>query len=260
MVINVGNTRLAVGAFVAGELQDVVRVAHADRAGCQRALEQAWETVRQRDGAAIAGVSVNPAAMEAVEHLVHAVVAAAKPGGAAPKVQWVGREIDLPIKVLTDPPTDTGVDRILNVAAAYEQIGKACVVVDAGTAITVNCCNDKGEFLGGAIAPGVAMILDALHERTARLPRVELAVPKHPFGSSTAEAIRHGVYHGIRGMVKELLENYATELGAWPELIATGGDAALLFDQWELVHAIAPDLTLYGIALAYAEHHIKHRT
>ena len=103
------------------------------------------------------------------------------------------------------------------------------------------------------------MMLDALHEKTSKLPRVsKFAAPAEPFGRSTEQAILHGVYHGIRGMVKELVEQYATELGAWPDLIATGGDAETLFRDWELVHAIAPDLTLYGVALAYAEHHIKH--
>ncbi len=134
------------------------------------------------------------------------------------------------------------------------------VVVDAGTAITVDVCNDAGEFLGGAIAPGAGMQLDALHEHTAKLPRVTLEVPVDPQGASTEEAIRHGVYHGVRGMVKELVENYATSLGYWPDVIATGGDAPKLFEGWELIHAVAPDLTLYGIALAYANHHIKHGT
>jgi type III pantothenate kinase len=172
----------------------------------------------------------------------------------------VGKQIDLPVKVLTDKPEETGVDRILNVAAAYEQMEKACVVVDAGTAITVNVCNDQGEFLGGAIAPGAGLMLKSLHEHTAKLPEVELAMPKSAFGKNTREAILLGVFHGIRGMVKELVENYATELGFWPDIIATGGDAVKLFEGWELIHAIAPDLTLYGIALAFANHHIKHDT
>jgi type III pantothenate kinase len=145
-------------------------------------------------------------------------------------------------------------------AAAYEQLGKACIVVDAGTALTISCCNDKGEFLGGAIAPGASMMLDALHDRTAKLPRADLSLPHGVFGRDTADAIRHGVFHGIRGMVKEIIENFATELGTWPEAVATGGDAAKLFDGWEVIHAISPDLTLYGIALSYANHHIKHGT
>ena len=250
MVLNVGNTRTAVGVFVAGVLEHVARVPNDDKAGWPDVIRDAWSKIADADSPAVAGASVNPAVMESLEHAVQQE--------AGTKVEWVGREIDLPIRVLTDPPSETGVDRVVNVAAAYEQLGKACVVVDAGTAVTVSACNDKGEFLGGAIAPGVAMQLAALHERTAKLPHVTLDVPKGVFGRSTAEAIRHGVYHGIRGTVKELLENYATELGFWPEAIATGGDAARLFEGWELVHAISPDLTLYGIALSYANHHIKY--
>jgi type III pantothenate kinase len=143
------------------------------------------------------------------------------------------------------------------VLAAYEQMGKACSVVDAGTAITVDCCDDTGNFIGGAIAPGARMQVQALHEHTAKLPQVSFEAPSEVFGKSTEQAIRNGVYHGIRGMVKELIENYATELGNWPDLIATGGDAQKLFEDWELIHAISPDLTLYGIALVYTEHYSK---
>src|SRR5262249_4626085 len=151
-------------------------------------------------------------------------------------------------------PELTGVDRVLNVAAAYEQMGNATVVVDAGTAITIDVCNDSGEFLGGAIAPGASLMLTALHEKTAKLPLVKLAKPDDAWGKDTEQAIRQGVYHGIRGMVKEIVENYATALGQWPDIIATGGDAKALFEGWELIHAVSPDLTLYGIALAYANH------
>jgi|SRR5688500_6518010 len=253
LVLNVGNTRLAVGVFVAGELEHVHRLHFDERDKLQEVVRECWSRIEDRDNPAVAGASVNPAAMESIEHAVAGVC--------GEKVDWVGREIDLPIRVLTEPPTDTGVDRIVNVAAAFEQLGKACVVVDAGTAITIDCCNDKGDFLGGAIAPGVAMQLDALHERTAKLPRVDLAAPQGVFGRSTKEAIRQGVFHGVRGMVKQLVENYATELGFWPEVIATGGDAQKLFEGWEdIVHAISPDLTLYGIAKSYADHHIKHGT
>jgi type III pantothenate kinase len=252
LTLNVGNTRLAVGAFVAGELSGVERVSLEDRAGWTRAIEAGWAKIAGREGAAIAGASVNPQGMEIIEHVISETL--------RQPVEWVGRNLDLPIKVLTQHPNETGVDRVLNVAAAFEQLQRAVVVIDAGTAITVDLCNDRGEFLGGAIAPGVAMQLDALHERTARLPRVEFDVPPAPYGRSTAEAINHGVYHGVRGMVKELIENYATELGYWPEVIATGGDAKTLFEGWELINGISQDLTMYGIALAYAEHHIKHGT
>jgi type III pantothenate kinase len=253
VVLNVGNSRLAVGSFRAGELGEVTRVPLDDPSQWGPAVAAAWRQVQGRGNAAVVGASVNPKIEEAVEQTVLDTVNR--------HVVWVGEDLDLPIKVLTENPQETGVDRVLNVAAAYEQMGKPCVVVDAGTAVTVDCCNEKGEFLGGAIAPGVSMMLDALHDHTARLPRVRpFQAPSEPLGRSTEQAILHGVYHGVRGMVKEVVENYATELGAWPDLVATGGDAPALFKDWELVHAIAPDLTLYGIALAYANHHIKHGT
>jgi len=249
MVMNVGNTRLAVGVFESGELQHVNRVLISDRAALDEALRAAWAHVEGQPNAAVAGASVNPGAMEGIEHAVSQIT--------QKRVEWVGRDLDLPARVLTEPPTDTGVDRVCNIAAAFEQMQKACVVVDAGTAITIDCCNDKGEFVGGAIAPGVTMQLESLHERTAKLPKIELTHPQGVFGRTTAEAIRHGVFFGIRGAVKELIENYATELGTWPEMICTGGDAVKLFENWELVHAISPDLTLYGIALAYVNHYLK---
>lgn len=252
LVVNVGNSRLSLGVFAAGELKYSTRVPHEQKDEWAARIEEAWAQVKDLEEPAVAGASVNPAVSEPLELVLQKVT--------GQTVEWVGKEIELPIKVLTEQPQQTGVDRVLNVAAAFEQMGKACVVVDAGTAITVNVCNDKGEFLGGAIAPGASMQLAAMHEKTAKLPQVTLAVPANPFGASTTEAMRHGVYHGIRGLVKELVENYATELGNWPDIIATGGDAPLLFENWELIHAIAPDLTLYGIAMAYANHHIKHPT
>jgi type III pantothenate kinase len=252
LVLNVGNSRLAIGVFEAGELRYVHRIGHEQRSDWPAVLADAWKRISDQENASVAGASVNPTILEPLEHVVHETTGR--------KVGWVGRDIDLPIAVLTDEPKQTGVDRVLAVAAAYEQLEKACVVVDAGTAVTINLCNDKGAFVGGAIAPGASMMLESLHEKTAKLPAVTFEPPIGSFGTNTADAMRQGVFQSIRGLVKEMVENYATELGAWPELIATGGDAAKLFEGWELVHAISPDLTLYGIALAFTEHHIKHGT
>lgn len=252
LALNVGNTRLGVGVFVGGELEYVTRIDNAHQADWPGKLADAWARIKDKADPAVAGASVNPMLADTLEPIIRRVTG--RP------VDWVGQGIDLPMPVKTAKPEETGVDRVLNVAAAFEQMQKACVVVDAGTAITVDLCNDKGEFLGGAIAPGVNMQLDALHEKTAKLPRVDFASPESPIGDDTRQAILHGVYHGVRGLVKELAENYATELGFWPDIVATGGDARQLFEEWELIHAIAPDLTFYGIALAYANHHIKHGT
>jgi type III pantothenate kinase len=248
VVLSVGNSRVACGTFVAGELLGVTRHDIDDRTGWQNAIATAWASLDGRDGAVVAA-SVNPPLNEALEHVVDLTTGR--------EVLWVGKNIELPIRVLTDKPAETGVDRVLTMAAAYEQIGAACVVVDAGTAMTINFCNDNGDFVGGAILPGAQMMLDAMHAHTAKLPEVKVAVPKGEIGTNTQQAMLHGVYHGIRGAVKEMVENYATTLTRWPEVIATGGDAKVLFDGWELIHAVSPDLTLYGVALAYTEHHLN---
>ncbi len=253
MVLNVGNSRLAIGVFSGGELQYSTRISHDLRHEWPGRIAEAWGRIKDLEEPPRwprATVHPGPARMPQLSTPV-------QPGASKP-VEWVGRDIDLPIKVLTDKPEQTGVDRVLNIAAAYEQLGKACVVVDAGSAITVDLCDERGQFLERAIAPGATVQLAALHEKTAKLPQVPLAAPSGAFGKSTESAIQQGVFHGIRGLVKELAENYATHLGSWPEVIATGGDAHVLFDGWEIVHAVSPDLTLYGIALAYANHYIKH--
>jgi type III pantothenate kinase len=250
LVLSVGNSRLAVGLFAEGELKQSARAKLDDRDAVSREITRLWRALPESAQPTVAGASVNPTAEDWLEELVLKLT--------NHTIEWVGEEIDTPIKVLTEKPAETGIDRVLNIAAAFEQMQKACVVVDAGTAITVDVCNDAGEFLGGAIAPGASLMLAALHEHTAKLPQVELAAPDGAIGQNTQQAMLQGVYHGIRGMVKELVENYATSLGFWPDLIATGGDAKVLFEGWELVHAISPDLTLYGVALAYTEHHIKH--
>jgi type III pantothenate kinase len=250
LALGVGNSRLAVGVFSQGELRQVARLPVGEPSQWAEALGKAWP--QDADGWAVVAAGVNPKITSQIEQTVRSVT--------GQSVLWVGRDIDIPIGVETQNPAQTGIDRILNVAAAYEQIEKACIVVDAGTAVTVDCCNDNGDFLGGAIMPGVAMMIDALAEKTAGIGRVEFAPPAGEVGDTTASAVSQGIYYSIRGLVREVAENFATRLGVWPEIIATGGDARRLFEGWELIHAIAPDLGLYGIALAYTEHHIRHGT
>jgi type III pantothenate kinase len=217
LTLNIGNSRLAVGVFIAGDLMPVQRINLDDIAAWPQAISTAWERIAKGVRPAIAAAGVNPPVAGLLDKLVLKLT--------GQKIQWVGRDLELPIDVRTEIPAETGVDRVLNVAAAYEQLGSACAVVDAGTAVTVDFCDDQGNFLGGAIAPGTKMMLQALHEKTARLPQVQMEAPTGVVGKSTAQAMRIGAFTAIRGLVKELVENYATEIGHWPDLIATGGDA-----------------------------------
>jgi len=172
------------------------------------------------------------------------------------EVYRVGTDLETPIRhTLTDAAAEkTGQDRFLNALAAFERTGQACAVVSAGTAMTVDFVDGHGVFHGGAILPGVRMWLASMHDHTSALPSVE---PKRPddsaFGTDTSQAMLHGVFHGLRGAVRGLVERYAESYGAYPKVIATGGDAPFLFEGDDLIELIDPDLTLRGIAAATRE-------
>ena len=146
-------------------------------------------------------------------------------------------------------------DRLLNAAAAFDVLKQACVVVDAGTALTVDFVDGAGTFHGGAISPGGQLMLDSLHQRTALLPEVKFAKPDEAVGHNTTEAMLAGAFHGLRGTVRELVELFAEHAGTFPMVIATGGDAPLLFADYPLIDRVVPDLTLMGLAVALRKQH-----
>ncbi len=253
LAIDVGHARVKLGAFEAGELVETWRPDVAQPANVEGAIEQARERLEGHDVEVVIAAS-NAGFVAEVEHLVRA----AGWGGSS----RVGIDVDLPIAVATAEPEKTGVDRVLNVAAAYEQLKKACVVVDAGTATTVDFCDDQGTFLGGCIVPGATLQASALHRVAPQLPELRPAFTDEAFGRDTQSAINAGIVQSLRGLIREAVERHAMELSTWPEVIATGGEAFDLFGgdkPFELVHAISRDLTLFGIALAYANHHIRHK-
>ncbi len=251
LLLDVGHARVKLGIVRAGELLASQRVALDQPENLAGAVEELWRRLDDK-GAEVAGAASNRTAAEEVAALVQTAT------GQRP--QWVGPDLDLPIQVATRQPERTGVDRILNIAAAHQQLGKACCVVDAGSAITVDFCDDDGTFLGGCIAPGADAQAAALHRVAPHLPLVKATATDAPFGDDTESAINAGIVNGLRGLVRHSVEQHAMSLDAWPETIATGGDASELFGGWELVHAVSPDLTLYGIGHAYASHHVKHGT
>ncbi|MFB3894149.1 MAG: type III pantothenate kinase [Phycisphaerae bacterium] len=194
----------------------------------------------------VVAASVNPAGLALLESAAMEAIHEA--------VLVVGRDVPLPIDTKLAGPEKIGVDRLCAAVAAFDRLGVACVVADFGTAVTVDCVDDQGVFLGGAILPGLGMGAAALHAQTAQLPEVEPAAPDWVFGRDTREAIVGGLVFAARGALKELVELYATELGHWPVVILTGGDAALVCPDVNgsgLVQAIVPDLVIRGVAAAY---------
>ena len=160
-----------------------------------------------------------------------------------------GVKTGMPIRI--DNPLEVGADRLVNAVAAYERIGDACVVVDFGTGINFDAVSADGEYLGGAIAPGVEISLTALTERGARIGRIELESPETAIGKSTRGAIQSGVIFGFAGLIDGIARRIAAELGGRPTLIATGGLAHAIAPYCETVDEIDDLLTLTGLRLIW---------
>ena len=152
--------------------------------------------------------------------------------------------------ILYDNPKEVGADRIANAVGAFDLYGGPAIVVDFGTATTVEAVSGNGEYLGGAIFPGVEISLDALFERAAGLRRVELAPPKHVIGKSTVESIQSGAIYGFAAEVDGLVDRFAAELGECT-IIATGGLAVTILPHSRTVQHYEPWLTLYGLRIIY---------
>ena len=243
LAISVGNSRTAVGRFEDLTLQASDQLENTDAKAMAQAIERHWQALEDAD-AMIVMASVNDPVADPLRREVEALTGA--------EVHRMRKDLPIPVGTCVDDDTKVGDDRLLAAAAAYDGLKQAVVVVDAGTAITVDFVDGEGTFHGGAIAPGASLQLKSMHEHTAQLPRVAFAQPDagEPFGRNTASAMLLGVYEGIRGMVRRLVERYAEHYGAFPMVVATGGDAETLFSGDDLVDRIAPDLVLRGIAVA----------
>src|SRR5437868_13612897 len=137
-----------------------------------------------------------------------------------------GVKTGMPVKY--ENPADVGADRIVNGVAGFEKYGGPCIIVDFGTATTFDAISKKGEYLGGVIAPGIGISAEALFQRTARLPKVDIRKPSQVIGTTTVGSLQSGLYYGYLGLVDGILERLITELGAGTKAIATGGLASLM--------------------------------
>lgn len=153
--------------------------------------------------------------------------------------------------VLTDNPTEVGADRIVTCIAAFEKFGGPTIVVDMGTATTFDVISKKGEFLGGAIAPGLGISADALFTRAARLPRVNVKRPAKVIGTGTVDNIQIGLYYGYIGLVDGILERMIAEMGPETKTVATGGLAKLIAGGSKYINTVDEMLTLTGLRIVY---------
>jgi type III pantothenate kinase len=245
-VIDLGNTSIALGAWDAMRVTDSVRLPTEDRERFADAFAELCTRFPTGKPGVVAIASVVPAALKWIkEHLA---------SDGEVKTVVIGQDTALPMPVAVREPDRVGTDRVCAAAAAFERIGRTCTVIDFGTAITVDLVDDTGTFVGGAILPGALLQSRALASGTAALPEVTPVAPQDAVGRDTAEAICSGIHYGIPGAVRGIVEQYATQLNQWPQVVATGGELPLLLDRCDFIDTPVPDLTLLGVGLAYVKH------
>ncbi len=250
LACDIGNTSVRIACVSGSESSAPASFDNRDLSALGDGLAAVWD--QMGPGGKVAASSVNPEALKSLE------AAAGKAIGQ--DVLVIGRDLPLPIETSVPHPAGIGTDRLCAAAAAYDRLGVACVVADFGSAITIDCVNSDGVFQGGAILPGLRMGARALASQTAQLPEVQIAEPHWVYGQDTAQAIIGGLVRGARGALRELVETYATEMGSWPVVILTGGDARLIckdVNESELAQAIVDNLVLRGVAIAYYKFMLK---
>ncbi|HLP82790.1 MAG TPA: type III pantothenate kinase [Phycisphaerales bacterium] len=244
LAVTVGNTRTRLGLFrpaatQGGELVEAASHANADLGAIAK---HAREMLVNDHGASIVMSSVNDRTADELEKLLRSET--------GEETYRFGRDLHILMRNGLDDDSTVGQDRLLCAMAAYGKTKQACVIVDAGTAITVDFIDGEGVFQGGVIAPGLHMMLASLHEHTAALPKLAYETPdagRGVFGKDTKHAMLLGVRTAAQGLVRLVVERYAEAYDAYPQIIATGGDAATLFEHDEVVEHVVPDLQLMGV-------------
>jgi len=250
LAVDVGNTNVTMALFEGDRLIADWRVtSHHERTADELAVElrQLFE-LRGFDFSVVDGVvissvvpNLNPALIEASRRYLKC------------EPVMVGPGVKTSVRIRYDNPKDVGADRIANALAAYTKYGGPIVVIDFGTAVTYDAINAEGDYLGGAIAPGVEISLDALVRHTAMLRRVEPVAPDSVIGRNTVASIQSGLIWGFVAQVEGMVERFRSELGGSAKVIATGGQAALLAGLTHVIETTDPLLTLEGLRLIYAQ-------
>jgi type III pantothenate kinase len=248
LTIDVGNTNTVLGLFDGEDLVKSWRVKTDPRSTSDEMSLQINALV---SGYAVTGLSICstvPATLRELRTMI-----ASYYSNIATTIVEPGTKTGVPL--LVDNPKEIGADRIVNTLAAHTLFGGPAIVVDFGTSTNLDVVSPKGEFLGGALAPGIEISVDALASRAAQLRKVELIRPKNAIGKNTVEALQSGTIFGFAGQVDGLVEKITAELAESydqaPTVIATGGLAPLVIDVSTTIDEYEPDLTLIGLRLIH---------
>ena len=248
LTIDVGNTNTVLGVFRGEELVAHWRLTTARQQTVDEygVLTRNLFTLGGLDGKAIDGVIIS-----SVVPPINWTLAEMSRIYFGQKALFVEMGVKTGMAVLVDNPSEVGADRIVNGVAAFHEFGGPCIVVDFGTAITFDVISQRGEYLGGVIAPGLGIAADALFSRAARLPRVEIKDPGKVIGTNTVTHIQAGLYYGAIDMVDGMLARIKAELGQPATVVATGGQAQLVSRGSKHIQHTDEFLTLTGLRLLW---------
>ena len=245
LAVDVGNTNTVLGLFTGEELVRSWRITTRARAtGDEMALTFRGLLDEQPETTGLVLCSTVPSVLHELRPMLssffHEIpVVIVEPG------------TKTGVPILTDNPKEVGADRIVNTLAAHQQFGGPCIVVDFGTSTNLDVVSAQGEFLGGALAPGIDISLEALSEKAAQLRKVEVVRPRSPIGKNTVEALQSGAVFGFAGQVDGLVDRIIEEIGPVTAVVATGGLASVVIGESESITHHDPHLTLTGLRLVF---------
>lgn len=250
LAVDVGNTNVTIALFEGDRLAADWRVtSHRERTADELAIElRQLFNLRGLDLNVVTGVVIS----SVVPNLNSALIEASRRYLKHEPVM-VGPGVKTSVRVRAENPKEVGADRIANALAAFTKYGGPVVVIDFGTAVTYDAINAEGDYLGGAIAPGVEISLDALVSQTAMLRRVEAVAPDSVIGRNTVTSIQSGLVWGFVAQVEGMVKRMVAELGGSAHVIATGGQASLVAGLTNVIEATDPLLTLEGLRLIYLQ-------
>ena len=245
LAVDVGNTNTVLGLFTGEELVRSWRITtHARATGDEMALTFRGLLDEQAEITGLVLCSTVPSVLHELRPMLssffHEIpVVIVEPG------------TKTGVPILTDNPKEVGADRIVNTLAAHQQFGGPCIVVDFGTSTNLDVVSAQGEFLGGALAPGIDISLEALSTKAAQLRKVEVARPRSPIGKNTVEALQSGAVFGFAGQVDGLVDRIIEEIGPVTAVVATGGLASVVIGESETITHHDPHLTLTGLRMVF---------